>query len=362
MDPLAVALVLVAVHFGAPLAYYVEAKRWLKRPWDVERDLQHTPTVTVVIPTYNEARHIEEKLEDVYRQDYPRDRLEIIVVDSASIDGTAERVRRWATAHPDADVKVVEEPQRRGKASALNTALATARGEVFVITEADCRWSQRDALKRAVSWLADPSVGAVTCLKKPAADGPAGIEACYRGHYNVFRLAEGKKWATPIFHGELAAYRTELLRKIGGFPLDIGADDSHAVARIAAMGYRAVAAEDLWCVEAVPHNGYHRWRIRRAQHLLQHFLKTPVEEAPPPMRPILLAEKYLHLANPWLLPAAVAALVAAATPPALAVLATGAAALVFRSCRTWTAAQLYLIAAAVKNLRDKELVWEKQDK
>jgi biofilm PGA synthesis N-glycosyltransferase PgaC len=105
------------------------------------------------------------------------------------------------------------------------------------------------------------------------------------------------------------------------------------------------------------------WRIRRAQHLLQHFLKTPAAEAPPPMRPILLAEKYIHLANPWLLPAAVAiALAAAATPPALALLAAGAAALAIKPYRTWIAAQFYLIAAAVRNLWDNELVWEKQDK
>jgi putative Ca2+/H+ antiporter (TMEM165/GDT1 family) len=80
------------------------------------------------------------------------------------------------------------------------------------------------------------------------------------------------------------------------------------------------------------------------------------------MRPILLAEKYLHLANPWLLPAAAIALAAAATPPALALLAAVAAALVLKPYRTWTAAQLYLIAAAVRNIRSKELVWEKQDK
>jgi len=353
---------LAAAHFSTPLTYYAVAKRWLKTPWRVKLDPSYAPAVTVAIPTYNEARHIEEKLEDVYRQVYPRDRLEIIVVDSASTDGTAEKARRWGAAHPDADVKVVEEPQRRGKASALNAALAMARGEVFVITDADCRWPQKDALRRAVSWLADPAVGAVTCLKKPAADGPAGVEAGYRDHYNILRLAESKKWATPIFHGELAAYKTELLRKIGGFPLDTGADDSHTAAKIAAMGYRAVAAEDLWCVEAVPHNSYHRWRIRRAQHLLQHFLKTPAAEAPPPMRPILLAEKHLHLANPWLLPAAAIALAAAATPPALALLTAGAAALAFKPYRTWTTAQLYLIVATIRNLRDKELIWEKLNK
>jgi biofilm PGA synthesis N-glycosyltransferase PgaC len=59
------------------------------------------------------------------------------------------------------------------------------------------------------------------------------------------------------------------------------------------------------------------------------------------MRPILLAEKYLHLANPWLLPAAAIA---------LALLAAGAAALALKPHRTWIAAQLYLMAAAVKNL------------
>jgi len=363
VNPLtALGAALAAAHFGVPLAYYAAAKRWLGQPWRIRPDPAYAPTVTVVVPTHNEARHVEEKLEDIYRQDYPRDRLEVIVVDSASNDGTAERARRWAAAHPDVDVEVVEEPERRGKAAALNAALGMARGEVFVITDADCRWPQRDALRRAAAWLADPAVGAVTCLKRPSAEGPAGVEAGYRDRYNVLRLAESRRWATPIFHGELAAYRTELLRKIGGFPLDIGADDSHTAARIALMGYRAVAAEDLWCVEAVPSSGYHRWRIRRAQHLLQHFLKTPVAEAPPPMRPVLLAEKYIHLANPWLLPAAVAALAAAATPPALALLAAGAAALALRPYRTWAAAQLYLMAAAVRNLWDKELVWEKLDK
>jgi len=50
------------------------------------------------------------------------------------------------------------------------------------------------------------------------------------------------------------------------------------------------------------------------------------------------------------------------TPPALVLLAAGAAALAIKPYRTWTAAQLYLMAAAVKNLKNKELVWEKEDK
>jgi biofilm PGA synthesis N-glycosyltransferase PgaC len=131
MDPLtALGAALAAAHFGTPLAYYAAARRWLKQPWRIKPDPAYTPAVTVAIPTYNEARHIEEKLEDVYRQDYPRDRLEIIVVDSASTDGTAEKAKRWTATHPDIDVKVVEEPERRGKAAAE----ALAMGVLVVVT------------------------------------------------------------------------------------------------------------------------------------------------------------------------------------------------------------------------------------
>ena len=100
-------------------------------------------------------------------------------------------------------------------------------------------------------------------------------------------------------------------------------------------------------------------RRQRARHGHQRPQRPTGPRATPGRE---AAEKYIHLANPWLLPAAVAALAAAATPPALALLAAGAAALALRPYRTWAAAQLYLMAAAVRNLRDKELIWDKQDK
>jgi len=75
--------------------------------------------------------------------------------------------------------------------------------------------------------------------------------------------------------------------------------------------------------------------------------KDAGKQVPAPIWPILL--------DPWLLPDAVAALVAAATPPALALLAAGAAALAIKPYRTWIAAQLYLMAAAFKNLWNREI-------
>lgn len=92
---------LAGVHFGTPLAYYMYLKKWwLNRPWSLKTDENYRPKVTVIVPTYNEARLIRRKLDDIYAQDYPRGKVEVVVVDSASIDGTPRLVREWAGSTP----------------------------------------------------------------------------------------------------------------------------------------------------------------------------------------------------------------------------------------------------------------------
>lgn len=352
---LELATTLAALHFGAPALYLLYLRAAPKKPL---QPAAIYPKVAVVVPTYNEARNIEAKLEDIYSQSYPRDRMSIYVVDSASTDGTAEAAERWAAGRKDVRVVVLREPERRGKAHALNTALAhLADEEVVVVTDADSRWLDRDTLRKAVAYLA--AADAVSCLKKPAGGGPT--EEAYRTWYNRLRLAESLVHSTPVFHGELAAFRREAIA--GGFPEDVGADDSYAAIRIAIEGGRAVTPPDVWCIEAVPQRGYARWRLRRAQHLIQTFARAlpKVAKAPPPYRAILAAEAYLHLFNPWLLPAA-AALAAASGPPGLALLAAGAAALLYKPYRAWVAGQIYLMAAALRNIWNKELIWQKQEK
>jgi len=264
-------------------------------------------------------------------------------------------------------VSIVRESVRRGKAFALNNALKYATGDVVVITDADARWGSANTLSNAISWLGDPSVGAVTCLKKPAGRGVAGVEEGYREFYNVVRLAESKAHSTPVFHGELAAFRKSLLNEVGGFPTSIGADDSHTATMIAFRGYRSIAVDNAWCVESVPRGGYHWWRIRRAQHLVQHFTKTLklLPKAPREFKPILFAETWLHLFNPWLLLLATTILLYKAltgTATATILLATGIALLLFKPYRTWIATQAYLITATVRNLQTKEIAWKKQEK
>ena len=370
-DPfLITVLVLVAIHFGTPLAYYCYAKtRWLPKPWNIRVDGNYRPKVTVIVPTYNEAGLIEKKLNNIYEQEYPKDKLEVIIVDSASDDGTPELVRKWTSDHPNVNLKLIEEAERRGKAWALNLALKEAHGDIVIIADADAWWPSRETLKEVMKWFADPVVGAISCLKKPADAGVAGVEEGYRQYYNVLRLAESKAWSTPIFHGELAAFKTELLNKVGGFPTDIGADDSHTATKIALIGYRAIIPENIWCHEFIPKNGYITWRTRRAQHLIQHFMKTfrsSEHGSPNPYGKILAVETFLHVLNPWLLLLAMTLLLLNALISnsflALILIASGLILLAIKSYRTWISSQIFLILASVRNFWTKEITWSKSVK
>ena len=364
------ALVPIAIHFGVPLLYYCYLKRvWLSKPWGVKADPSYLPKVSIVVPTYNEAMYIEKKLDDIYRQNYPRDRMEIIVVDSASTDGTPELVKRWAEKHPDVNLKLVEEPVRRGMVLALNYVLKNFRinGEITVFTDVDAFW-ESDTLKKIVKYFADPRVGAVTASIVPENSSQYYLESSYRNYYNVLRVAESKIHSTPVHNGALVAFRTELLYKMGGLPEYTGNDDSTPASIIAFMGYRAIQVDDVVVREPIRKDQLRR-KIRRAQHLILHFLKTRryakklgIYRADKKFEKIWRIEWWLHVANPWLLPIATVLLIASAIQgsiTALTLLSLGLALLALKLYRTWILQQLYLIIGALRNLWTKDIAWKK---
>jgi len=95
------------------------------------RPVAPVPWVSVVLPIRNEADHIEACLERLLAQDYPKDRLEILVVDGRSDDATRDVVERVQARHPEAELRLLDNPGRTVP-PALNLAIRAARGDVIV--------------------------------------------------------------------------------------------------------------------------------------------------------------------------------------------------------------------------------------
>jgi len=155
-------MILSALHIVIPYVYYTYMKLIAeKRSWNLFTDKNYEPTVTIIVPTYNEAHVIVNKLQNIEKLDYPKDKLEVIIVDSASTDGTANITKKYITENEVAlRILVLEESHRSGKAKALNYALQHASGEIIATSDADCLWAT-DSLRNAVRYLSDSSVAAV---------------------------------------------------------------------------------------------------------------------------------------------------------------------------------------------------------
>jgi len=118
------------------------------------------PMVTVIIPAHNEEEVIEKKVKNTFTLDYPKDLLEVIVVDDGSTDKTSsilEELQR--SAFPD--LKIIRQPAR-GKSAAENMGLQNSNGELIVFSDADVPLNT-EALRFLVEDFRDPKVGGVTC-------------------------------------------------------------------------------------------------------------------------------------------------------------------------------------------------------
>jgi cellulose synthase/poly-beta-1,6-N-acetylglucosamine synthase-like glycosyltransferase len=121
--------------------------------------LSFEPTVTMLIAAYNEELAIAAKLENTLALDYPREKLQILVVSDGSVDRTEEIVESYAARHPH--IHLLHVPGRMGKTHIQNEGVKRATGEVIVFSDATAVY-HRDALKYLAAHYQDSRIGAVS--------------------------------------------------------------------------------------------------------------------------------------------------------------------------------------------------------
>ena len=140
------------IYFFYPFILWI-LHSFLKRPVNKS---DYEPSITFLISAYNEESVIAEKLENVLSLDYPKDKLEVIVVSDACEDRTDEIVQSYS----DRGIKLHRMAERGGKIAGLNDAIKVATGEILVLSDANSMYN-KESLKALMSNFADDRVGAV---------------------------------------------------------------------------------------------------------------------------------------------------------------------------------------------------------
>src|SRR5690349_14885179 len=170
------------------------------------------PSVTVLIPAHNEAQHIAATIQNKLEQDYPSDRLEIIVISDGSTDGTDDLVREFSSQN----VRLIRREQREGKAAALNEGVRHARGEILVFSDANSLFAP-DAIRRMMENFADPEIGYVTgslTYKTQSAGIAAHGCSAYMKYENALRTLETRAGSIIGVNGGVDAVRQELYEDV----------------------------------------------------------------------------------------------------------------------------------------------------
>ncbi len=309
------------MYVGYALLVAFVARFW---PRHHEVDPEFRPRVSLMIMTFNEEVVIDAKLENTLRLQYPWELLEVLVVDSASTDATVERARVWESR----GVRLIRQPQRAGKASAIDYGLLHATGEIAIVTDANAMM-EPDALTHIVPHFADPAVGGVAgAMQQRDQSGTAESAAgdLYWRVEKVIRTAESKLHSVIGMSGEISAYRRSLFVRDGSTVAGYtpgGPDDLDQTIYMIRDGYRVVYEPRAIVWEPAPDTAHdiadqkirvitmtiptarrNAWALFRPRFGWYGLLTFPSRKVLPLLSPLLyvvatLASAALTLRDPW---------------------------------------------------------------
>lgn len=210
---------------------------WMKYQPFAAPETAELPTVSVLIPAFNEGPMVENSIRSAALSDYPRDKLEIIVVDDGSRDDTFFHMRHLRREFPDL-VRLVRFAGNRGKRAALYEGFKAARGEIVVTIDSDSEVEAQTVREMVAPFLADQQVGAVAgrvaVLNRDTFISRM-LEVQYALAFDFGRAAQSAYRAVSCCPGALSAFRRTIImpyleewtnQKFLGRPVNHGEDQA----------------------------------------------------------------------------------------------------------------------------------------
>ncbi|MBO9700801.1 MAG: glycosyltransferase family 2 protein [Sporocytophaga sp.] len=230
------------VGYGILLFALVKIKR-IFNPVTSTSDPDFEPEVSFIVPSYNEAGIIEDKIRNCLSFDYPTEKLNVIFITDGSNDGTPEIASRYK------GVTVLHEAKRGGKSAAENRSMKFVNTPVVIFSDANTILPA-NAIREIVKHYADPAVGAVSgekrILKKEKDSASGAGEGIYWKYESFLKRMDSELLTIVGAAGELFSFRKELFSDLEE---DTILDDFMVSMRIASQGYRVIYEPKAYAME-----------------------------------------------------------------------------------------------------------------
>ncbi len=276
----AVLIVLASYGIHRYVLVYLYYKNRQKRVTEPRQRFAQLPHITVQLPIFNEQFVIERLLDAVCRLQYPREKLEIQVLDDSTdetVQVARQAVERYvALGYP---IQYLHRTNRQGfKAGALREGMKSAQGEFLAIFDADFV-PPEDFLLRAIHHFTDPAIGMVQArwshINRHYSFLTEVEAILLDGHFILEHGARSRSGAFFNFNGTAGLWRRRAIEEAGGWQHDTLTEDTDLSYRAQLQGWKFIYLQDVECPAELPvqMTAFKTQQARWAKGLIQCSLK-----------------------------------------------------------------------------------------
>ena len=231
------------------LITYFENRLEIAREDNLSIKTKKHPTVTIIVPCWNEEFTVSKTIHSLLSLDYPKDKLKIMIVDDGSTDKTWEKIQKFQN-NPQIEIYTKE---NGGKYTALNFGISRLNSDLVGCLDADS-YVHKDALKNIIMYFKDREIMAVApSVKLWQPKGPLQLLQKVEYGFGIFtRKMFHYMHAVYITPGPFSIFRTDVFKKLGGYKHAHNTEDIEIALRMQKNGYKIAHAHNAMVYTVPP--------------------------------------------------------------------------------------------------------------
>lgn len=237
------------------LLSFLDNREYMKQESKKRTKLTRFPLVSVIIPAHNEENTIAGTIESVLKLNYPQDKVEIIIINDGSTDDTKKNIEK--ITHSNRNRKIIFIDQKnQGKAKSLNNALKIAKGEFFACLDADS-FVDKNTLIKMIKFHNQNSHLAIVTPAMRVKDPKTLAQKFQRLEYLTSMFLARLMGLLDMIYvapGPFSLYRTDIIKKLGGFDINNLTEDQEIAYRAQKHHYGIKQCFNAYVYTTAPHN------------------------------------------------------------------------------------------------------------